>query len=65
MMRKQLMAEVEREYGAGNLHIAPLAALVKADQSCRVLHDASHGPQVNPRIVQRDAVPLPSMPELK
>eukprot|EP00969_Alexandrium_andersonii_P103985 4589087-Alexandrium_andersonii.AAC.1 len=67
MTRKQPAVEVEREYGANLLYIAlpPPAALVKADQSFRVLRNATHGPRANPRVVERGAVPTPSTPELK
>ena len=58
------LEDAKREW-AENLHVASLAALAKADDSCRILHDGTHGVKVNPRIRVRDQIRMPSVAEQK
>lgn len=64
MMREVPTDEAKREYGI-NLVTAALGAIEKTDDTFRVIHDATHGVLVNPRIVQRDQVRSPGIGEAR
>ena len=55
--------EVRSEFPETELNIAALAAVRKTDDSFRVLHDGTHGVIVNPRIIMRDQMRCPGVPE--
>ena len=59
------LAQALKEYGADELHLAALAAIRKTDDSFRILHDGTHGVQVNPRIIVRDQMRCPGVPEAR
>ena len=63
-MRKATLEEVTKEYGS-DICVAAIGAIEKGDSSFRIIHDATHGVQVNPRIIQRDQVRLPGASELR
>ena len=63
-MRRTSLESLREEYG-NNVCVAALGAIEKGDSSFRIIHDATHGVQINPRIVQRDQVRLPGASELK
>ena len=63
-MRKATKAELESECGR-QVCVAALGALEKGDNIFRVIHDATHGVKVNPRIIQRDQIRLPGVRELR
>jgi len=64
-MMIRLPLEGAKAEWADNLHVAPLAALAKSDDSFRILHDGTHGVKVNPRIRVRDQIRMPSVAEQK
>eukprot|EP00973_Karenia_brevis_P067461 9383581-Karenia_brevis.AAC.1 len=45
--------------------MAAIGALEKSDSTFRIIHDATHGVRVNPRIKPRDRVRYPGIPEKK
>eukprot|EP00973_Karenia_brevis_P005004 689319-Karenia_brevis.AAC.1 len=61
-MREVPLAEARAEYG-NKLVMAAIGALEKDDSSFRIIHDATHGVKVNPRIRQRDQVRYPAVAE--
>ena len=63
-MRVEQEAAIKEEYG-DDICVAALGAIEKGDNSFRIIHDGTHGVQVNPRIIQRDQVRLPGGSELK
>jgi hypothetical protein len=62
MMRLVTDAEARDEYGE-DLVTAALGAIRKSETSFRVIHDGTHGVRVNPRILPRDQMRMPGMPE--
>ena len=62
MMRLVTDAQAQDEYGE-NLVTAALGAIRKSETSFRVNHDGTHGVRVNPRIIPRDQMRMPGMPE--
>ena len=63
-MREVSEEELRREYGE-EVCVAAIGAIEKSDASFRIIHDGTHGVQVNPRIVQRDQVRNPGVNEFK
>ena len=57
-----VVEEGRRRYGS-KLLTAAIGAIEKSDGSFRVIHDATHGVQVNQRIQQRDQVRSPGLAE--
>jgi len=55
--------QVKDFIGDGALNVAALAAIRKTDDTFRVIHDGTHGVLVNPRIVVRDQMRCPGIPE--
>ena len=63
-MRLESKKSVREEYGE-DVCIAAIGAIEKSDSSFRIIHDGTHGVQVNPRIIQRDQVRNPGVAELR
>ena len=61
-MREVPEEEAVKEYGEG-LVTAAVGALEKGEDSFRIIHDATHGVKVNPRIKPRDQVRYPGIGE--
>ena len=47
-----------------NLRVAAQEAIEKSDETFRIVHDATHGVQINPEIKVLDQVELPGPAEL-
>jgi hypothetical protein len=62
MMKEIPVEEGRRRYGS-ELLVAAIGAIEKSDESFRVIHDATHGVKINPRIRQRDQVRSPGLAE--
>eukprot|EP00973_Karenia_brevis_P019577 2685385-Karenia_brevis.AAC.1 len=60
-MRKLTDAEAEKEFGS--FHTAAIGALEKSDDTFRIIHDGTHGVQVNLEIITRDQVAYPTIAE--
>ena len=65
MCFKLLNEEASRLYPGGTLRIAAIGAIEKADSSFRVIHDATHGVQVNNQAIMRDRMRMPGPREEK
>ena len=63
MMEEISLEEAKKRYHDKELLIAALAAIQKTDDSFRVLHDGTHEVLVNPRIIMRDQMRCPGVPE--
>eukprot|EP00973_Karenia_brevis_P071320 9906156-Karenia_brevis.AAC.1 len=61
-MREEVLEVAQEEYG-DHLVMAALGALEKDDTTFRIIHDATHGVKVNPRIRPRDQVRYPAIAE--
>eukprot|EP00971_Amphidinium_carterae_P137828 2731561-Amphidinium_carterae.2 len=64
MMFKLTPQEAHVRFG-GDLRIAAQGAIDKQDGSIRVVHDGTHGVQVNQGIIMRDLQPTPRADDLK
>eukprot|EP00971_Amphidinium_carterae_P182605 3623852-Amphidinium_carterae.1 len=64
MMFKLTPQETHVRFG-GDLRIAAQGAIDNQDGSIRVVHDGTHGVQVNQRIIMRDLQPTPRADDLK
>eukprot|EP00973_Karenia_brevis_P007400 1001093-Karenia_brevis.AAC.1 len=60
-MRKLTDAEAKKEFGS--FHTAAIGALEKSDDTFRIIHDGTHGVQVNLEIINRDQVAYPTIAE--
>ncbi|CAE7778003.1 unnamed protein product [Symbiodinium sp. CCMP2592] len=57
------VAEARKRYPGSSLRIAALAVMTKPDQDFRVLHDGTHGVQVNNDILMKDRLQSPGARE--
>ena len=58
------LAEAQRLFPGSSLRIAAQAVIPKPDQDFRVVHDGTHGAQVNNEIVMRDKLDSPGAREV-
>ena len=65
MMVEVSLEEAKRLYPAGRLRIAGLGAIEKSDLSFRVLHDGTHGVDVNAGLRPRDRQRMPTAGDLR
>eukprot|EP00974_Lingulodinium_polyedra_P129090 11208723-Lingulodinium_polyedra.AAC.1 len=57
--------ELRAKYPGDSLRIAGLGALEKGDNTFRIIHDGTHGVNVNKQTQPRDRIRMPGPPELK
>ena len=64
MMIATTVASATREYGEGEVLVAAMGAVEKPNGEVRPLHDATHGVNLNTRIVIQDKLEVPGPEEL-
>ena len=65
MMEKTTIQDAQQRYPGDRLRLAAQGALEKSDSSWRIIHDWSHGVNVNCSLKPRDLTAMPSASDLK